>query len=82
MGNRVMTYGDWYHSGSGNHTHNVKRLGEGWVGEEALAIGIYAALAGGTFPEVFAIGANHEGDSDSTASMDFPGFSGETFTLL
>lgn len=47
----------------------VKRLGQGWVAEEALAIGLYAALRGRNFPEVFAIAANHDGDSDSTASI-------------
>jgi ADP-ribosylglycohydrolase len=44
-------------------------LGAGWVGEEALAIGLYAALVGGSFPETLAIAANHDGDSDSTASI-------------
>ncbi len=56
-------------SGSTDHTGNVEKLGEGWVGEEALAIALYAALSGGTFAEVLAIGANHDGDSDSTASI-------------
>lgn len=44
-------------------------LGEGWVGEEALAIAVYAALAGASFEEVMALAANHDGDSDSTASI-------------
>ncbi|WP_246167324.1 MULTISPECIES: ADP-ribosylglycohydrolase family protein [Arthrobacter] len=51
-------------------------LGEGWVAEEALAIGLYAALAAsnaGTPQEHFrrAVGlsVNHDGDSDSTASV-------------
>lgn len=48
---------------------DVMSLGEGWIGEEALAIALYAALRGETFPEVFSIGANHSGDSDSTASI-------------
>jgi ADP-ribosyl-[dinitrogen reductase] hydrolase len=47
----------------------IANLGEGWVGDEALAIALYAALAGNSFPEVLAIGANHSGDSDSTASI-------------
>jgi ADP-ribosyl-[dinitrogen reductase] hydrolase len=51
------------------HTEVVKSLGEGWIGEEALAIGLYSALVGRTFPEVLAIAANHDGDSDSTASI-------------
>lgn len=44
-------------------------LGEGWVGDEALAIGLYAALVGKDFPDVLALSANHDGDSDSTASI-------------
>ena len=44
-------------------------LGEGWVGEEALAIAVYAALVGSSFEEVMALAANHDGDSDSTASI-------------
>lgn len=48
---------------------DVARLGEGWVGEEALAIGVYAAAAGDTYAHVIQIAANHSGDSDSTASI-------------
>ncbi|WP_323745589.1 ADP-ribosylglycohydrolase family protein [Arthrobacter gandavensis] len=51
-------------------------LGEGWVAEEALAIGLYAALAAsdaGTPQEHFrravAVAVNHDGASDSAASM-------------
>ena len=51
-------------------------LGEGWVAEEALAIGLYAALASasaGTPAEHFrrgtALAVNHDGDSDSTGSV-------------
>lgn len=57
-------------------------LGEGWVAEEALAVGLYAALAtlpGGHpgtreeaerhFRAALAVAANHSGDSDSTASI-------------
>jgi ADP-ribosylglycohydrolase len=47
----------------------VRSLGKGWVGEEALAIGLYAALVGGSFIEALAVAANHDGDSDSTASI-------------
>lgn len=47
----------------------VQRLGEGWVGEEALAIGLYAALAARSFAECVELAANHDGDSDSTASI-------------
>ncbi|MGW3469785.1 type VII secretion system-associated protein [Saccharopolyspora sp. NPDC000995] len=45
-------------------------LGEGWFGEQALAIAVCAAL---THPESFAdalvLAANHSGDSDSTAAI-------------
>lgn len=47
----------------------VERLGGGWVGEEALAIGLYAALKGKDFKDAISISANHSGDSDSTASI-------------
>ncbi|WP_442864284.1 ADP-ribosylglycohydrolase family protein [Arthrobacter sp. ATA002] len=51
-------------------------LGEGWVAEEALAIGLYAALAtvGASTPQehftaAVALAVNHDGDSDSTGSI-------------
>ncbi len=47
----------------------VETLGGGWVGEEALAIGLYAALCAGSFGEAIRIATNHSGDSDSTASI-------------
>ena len=47
----------------------VSELGEGWVGEEALAIGLYAAMVAKTFSECVELAANHDGDSDSTASI-------------
>lgn len=45
------------------------RLGEGWVGEEALAIALYSVLTTSDFKDVMKIAANHDGDSDSTASI-------------
>jgi ADP-ribosylglycohydrolase/protein-tyrosine phosphatase len=47
----------------------VAALGEGWVGEEALAVGLYTAMTVGSFAECIALAANHDGDSDSTASI-------------
>ncbi|EQD85846.1 hypothetical protein N599_12935 [Saccharopolyspora erythraea D] len=41
-------------------------LGEGWVGEEALAIGLYAVMATGDLPSALLLSVNHSGDSDST----------------
>lgn len=49
---------------------NIHALGEGWVGDEALAIAIYCAIK---YENDFSAGiiaaANHNGDSDSTASI-------------
>jgi ADP-ribosylglycohydrolase len=50
-------------------------LGEGWVAEEALAVGLYAVLAtrGSTpaehFRNAITVAINHSGDSDSTGSI-------------
>jgi ADP-ribosyl-[dinitrogen reductase] hydrolase len=55
--------------GGANRRAAVASLGEGWIGEEALAIGLYSPTVGGSFPEVLSIAANHDGDSDSTASI-------------
>ena len=50
-------------------------LGEGWVAEEALAVGLYSVLAtsGASPAEHFgnavAVAINHSGDSDSTGSI-------------
>lgn len=47
----------------------VKRLGEGWVAEEALAISIYAALKMPTLIDALSLAVSHGGDSDSTGSI-------------
>ena len=52
-----------------NPLQAIEMLGEGWIAEEALAIGLYAAIKGKDFVDVIRIGANHSGDSDSTASI-------------
>ncbi|WP_447909508.1 ADP-ribosylglycohydrolase family protein [Brevundimonas bullata] len=56
---------------SDSHKRDVAegRLGEGWVGEEALAIALYSVLTTSDFKGVMRIAANHDGDSDSTASI-------------
>ena len=54
---------------TGDHHDAIIQLGEGWVGDEALAIGLYAALAGSGFRDAVRIASNHGGDSDSTASI-------------
>jgi ADP-ribosylglycohydrolase len=47
----------------------VSQLGEGWVAEEALAIGLFCALTASDFDDGITRAANHGGDSDSTASI-------------
>jgi ADP-ribosylglycohydrolase len=47
----------------------VATLGQGWVAEEALAIAVYCALAGGTFERAVLAAVNHSGDSDSTGAI-------------
>ena len=47
----------------------IDELGEGWVGEEALAMGVHAVLRGGSLKEVLMIAVNHDGDRDSTGSI-------------
>jgi len=50
-------------------TKDISELGQGWVAEEALAMGVFAALRGRDFTDVLRLAANHDGDSDSTASI-------------
>ncbi|WP_367319829.1 ADP-ribosylglycohydrolase family protein [Streptomyces sp. HUAS ZL42] len=47
----------------------VEKLGAGWVAEEALAIGVYAALATHRVEDALLLAVNHSGDSDSTGSI-------------
>lgn len=46
-----------------------KRLGEGWVGEEALAIAVCCSLDGKGFDQNMQSAVGHNGDSDSTGSI-------------
>lgn len=48
----------------------VSQLGEGWVGEEALAIALYCALKyQNDFKKAVTQAVNHSGDSDSTGAI-------------
>jgi ADP-ribosylglycohydrolase len=47
----------------------VESLGAGWLAEEALAIAVYCALAGGSVREALQLAANHSGNSDSTGAV-------------
>ena len=49
---------------------NIQRLGEGWIGEEALAIGLYCTMKYlDDFEEAMIASVNHIGDSDSTGAV-------------
>lgn len=49
---------------------NIKALGEGWVGEEALAIALYCALKYfDNLEDALIAAVNHGGDSDSTGAV-------------
>lgn len=54
---------------AGRRPEDLAPLGLGWVGEEALALGLFAALHARDFREAVTLAANHDGDSDSTASI-------------
>ena len=47
----------------------IAQLGEGWTGDEALAIGLYCALKSSSLEEGVILAANIDGDSDSTGSI-------------
>jgi ADP-ribosylglycohydrolase len=47
----------------------LESLGAGWVAEEALAMGLYCALAAHSVTEALLLAVNHSGDSDSTGSL-------------
>jgi ADP-ribosylglycohydrolase len=47
----------------------VESLGEGWVAEEALAVGLYCALVAEDVRAGLLLAVNHSGDSDSTGAV-------------
>ena len=48
----------------------IHRLGEGWAGDEALAIAVYCALKyENDFDSAMIAAVNHKGDSDSTGAI-------------
>ncbi|MET8243658.1 ADP-ribosylglycohydrolase family protein [Streptomyces sp. NPDC005202] len=47
----------------------LQKLGAGWVAEEALAIGVYSALATDRVEDALLLSVNHSGDSDSAGSI-------------
>ncbi|WP_066173740.1 ADP-ribosylglycohydrolase family protein [Bacillus marinisedimentorum] len=51
-------------------TEAIQQIGEGWVGEEALAISVYCALKHrDDFKSALISAVTHSGDSDSTGSI-------------
>ena len=49
---------------------NISHLGEGWTGEEALAIALYCTLKHfDSFEDAMIAAVNHGGDSDSTGAV-------------
>jgi ADP-ribosylglycohydrolase len=53
-----------------NDVDAIGQLGEGWVGDEALAIAIYCALKHyDSFEDAVVAAVNHNGDSDSTGAI-------------
>lgn len=54
---------------SSGSAEELERLGEGWIAEEALAIGVYCALVARDFAHGVLLAVNHSGDSDSTGSI-------------
>ncbi len=47
----------------------IAALGQGWVADEALAVGLYCALTAESFEDGVVLAVNHDGDSDSTGSI-------------
>lgn len=48
----------------------IRQLGQGWVGEEALAIAVYCVLRHpDSFEDAVVAAVNHSGDSDSTGAI-------------
>jgi ADP-ribosylglycohydrolase len=63
---RAVSFAEGRSAGS---RRDLDRLGEGWTGEEALAIALYATLCARSFEEGVLLAVNHGGDSDSTGSI-------------
>lgn len=56
---------------AGNETeiNAIQTLGQGWVGEEALAIALFCALRETDVKQALIASVNHDGDSDSTGAI-------------
>lgn len=59
-----------YADGDADDKEAIASLGEGWVGEEALAVAVYCALEHeDDFTGCLCAAVNHNGDSDSTGAI-------------
>jgi ADP-ribosylglycohydrolase len=65
----VLGARDLASSGHEPRAELVETLGQGWVAEEALAIGLYCALVAEDFEHGVRLAVNHGGDSDSTGAI-------------
>ena len=53
-----------------NDVEAINKIGQGWVGEEALAIAVYCSLKyPDDFTKAVCVAVNHDGDSDSTGAI-------------
>lgn len=64
--NKIEKYLDYEFNNPNDMTDII---GEGWTGETALGLAVYALKKGKSFEHCLIISTNHRGDSDSTASM-------------
>ncbi len=54
------------HASSTEPDDAIQALGQGWIAEEALAIGVFCALQASNYESAVIMAVNHDGDSDST----------------
>lgn len=67
---RQLAYAKELAAGEARDADNVPLLGEGWVGDEALAIAVYACLRHAEdFSAALVAAVNHSGDADSTGAI-------------
>lgn len=52
-----------------DHAKVIRRLGQGWIAEEALAISLYCSIVAKDFNHLMTISVSHDGDSDSTGAI-------------
>lgn len=67
---RALDHARTLEAGETSPTEAVRRLGEGWVAEEALSVAVYCALCHCSNVEnALCLAVNHDGDSDSTGAI-------------